>query len=150
MSTADEGLLLEHQHPVSRRHVLLDANRTCGWLLLTVPDEYRIERDAFAFSPGLLVEVDQAVRAAKAGDPPPLAADYATDEAIIREPDANDFTFRWSEDGESVAVLHQGSPLAMIVSGAPRGYSRALGRDGFYGHPWDQTVYERVFDPHAD
>jgi hypothetical protein len=145
MSDTDEGLLIEQQHPGSRRHALLDANATCGWLLLTVPDEYRIDRDAFAFSPGPLVPVEKAILAAKDGEPPPLASEYASAEAIIRDAGPDDFAFRWSDDGESVAVLYLGDPVAMIVSGSDRGYSRALNRESFYGHPWDQELYDSVF-----
>ena len=146
MGVKGKGLLIEHEHARSRRHALLDANEQCGWLLLTLPGEYRIDREAFVFSPGLLVPVDEAIRASKDGHPPPLASEYASPDAIIREPDADEFAFRWSDDGESVAVLHRGEPAAMIVSGSNRGYSRALSREGFYGHPWDQSIYESVFE----
>lgn len=142
-----EGFLLDRQHPGSHRNAILDANGRCAWLLLTVPDDYRIERDAFVFSPGPLVSLDEAIGAARAGEPPPLATDYASADAVIARARREHFAFRWSDDGQSVAVLHQGDPIAMIVAGSDRGYSRALGKSGFYGFPWDSDVYDETFGP---
>jgi hypothetical protein len=146
MSDAD-GFLLDRQHPGSLRYAILEASARCAWLYLTVPENYRVERDAFVFSPGPLVTRDEAVGSASLGEAPPLSVDYATPEAVLPDARREHFAFRWSDDGQSVAVLYQGNPIAMIVAGAERGYSRALSRSGPFGFPWDSEVYDATFGP---
>ena len=143
----DEGFVLDRRHPASRRRAILDVNGRCAWLYLTLPDNMRIDREAFVFSPGLLVTLDEAFGAAKASQPPPLAADYASACAVIVDARREHFAFRWSDDGQSVAVLYQGDPIAMIIADTDHGFSRALGRSGFYGYPWNSDVYVDTFGP---
>jgi hypothetical protein len=61
------------------------------------------------------------------------------------DPTERDWTFLWSDDGESVAVLADGHPLACIVGAVGPGYSRELEAGSSLGHAWDDTTYARVF-----
>jgi hypothetical protein len=79
------------------------------------------------------------------GQAPPLAKDYASKEAILSAAKSREFRFQWTADGQSVALLRNNSPIAMILADAKRGFSRAVGKSGPYGDPWDQAKYERVF-----
>lgn len=145
MGDEDTGIFLEHQHATTRRLVVLEADDRCAWLYLTGPGVRKPEKDAFAYTPGPLTDSDRARAEAKDGLPPSLAADYASGRATIEGARSEDFTFRWSADGRSVALLRRGEPIAMIVSDSKRGYSKALSRSGPYGEPWDQPTYDKVF-----
>jgi hypothetical protein len=61
------------------------------------------------------------------------------------DPTAYDWTFLWSNEGESVAVLADGRPLACIVGAVGPGYSRGLEAASSLGHAWDDTTFARVF-----
>jgi hypothetical protein len=143
---AEDGeIFLEHQHATSRRLAVLEADGRCAWLYLTEPGSRRPEKDAFVYSPGLLADSERAKAEAKEGLPPSLAAAFASERAVIGDARGEEFAFRWSAEGQGVAVLRKGEPIAMIVPGSKYGYSKALARSGPYGEPWDQPTYDRVF-----
>lgn len=138
-------MFLDQKHPQSGRFAILEADADCAWLYLTASGQPQLEEDAFAFSPGPLVTKDEAMAAAKAGAPPPLASEFASPIAVLTGTKPEEFAFKWSVDGESVAVLRNHDPIAMIVTGEKRGFSKALAKSGFYGEPWDQQLYEATF-----
>ncbi len=144
MDEADD-LFLEDQHPDSRRYAIFETNDNGGWLYLTAPDEGRPEADALVFSSGYLCTIEEAQQAAESGEAPPLAEPFASDEAILELANPDALALAWSEDGESIAVLYGERPLAMIVDGPRRSYSRAIGLKGPYGLPWDDEVYLATF-----
>ena len=144
-SDADTPLFLETQHGKSKRFALLEDNGSCCWLYLTTPDQTRPEKDCFVYSP--IEPIDElnidAVR--NEGVPPILTKNLATDSALLTNANPTDFRLNWSADGESIAVLHKGVPVAMIVKDRKRGLSRALNKSSYFGEPWDQSLYESVF-----
>lgn len=81
----------------------------------------------------------------KAGFPPPLASEYASIDAVVMDAQPEDFSLRWSPDGESIALLRKEKPLAMIVSRWKRGHSTALSKSGPYGEPWDEELFRATF-----
>ena len=44
-----------------------------------------------------------------------------------------------------MAIVRAGKPLAMLLIGKKRGYSKALRRSGFYGEPWDEALFTKTF-----
>jgi hypothetical protein len=145
VAQADDRITLDEQHPRSHRHAVLEADEHCAWLYLSVAGDCRPEQDAFAYTPGPLVTTAEAMAEAKKGNSPPLSSEYASAQAVIRDAKAGELTFQWSADGQSLALLRNGNPLAMILAEAKRGFSKALSKSGFYGEPWDQRRYERIF-----
>ena len=141
----DEGVFLEWRHEYSRRIAMLEVDSASAWLYLYYPDERRPEKDVFAYSVGLLVTTERAREVAKAGTQPPLASEYASPSAVLSDAKPEEFSLRWSTDGESVALIIEGRPLAMIVSGGKRGYSAALGKSGPFGEPWYEELYRATF-----
>ncbi len=138
-------IFLDEQHPVSGRHVIFQLDGHSGWLYLSGSGEQAPEKDAFVFSTGEMVSLEEALSAAQAGIPPALVREYASEQAVIADAHADEFFFWWSSDGESVALMRQGEPLAMIDAESEHGYSKALGLSGFYGMPWQQEHYESRF-----
>jgi len=144
-SDADTPLFLEAQHAKSRRFAILEDNGNSCWLYLTTPDQPRPEKDCFVYAPVEPIEELNIDAVRDEGEPPILTKNLATNSALLTNPKPSDFRLRWSVDGESIAVVHKGVPVAMIVKDRKRGVSKALNKSSFFGEPWDQGLYERVF-----
>ena len=140
---ADETLFLEDKHRASRRRAVLEDDGTSVWLYLTEPNSRKPAADAWVYNriPAPPTEDIESYR----GGPPPAAQGYASEHAVCDDPLAHEWSFIWSTDGESVAVAKDGQPMAFIISGQKRGYSRELVQDGPWGHPWSQKLFRSKF-----
>jgi len=69
----------------------------------------------------------------------------ASPTAVIRNPKASEFKFKWSADGDSVAVLRDGQPLAFATIKERFGYSRAVSITSPLANAWDQARYISLF-----
>jgi hypothetical protein len=142
-------LFLTSFNATSNRHAVLEDDGQSCWLYLTEVRGQRPEKDCFVYSPIQPVE-EPNLEAMASGAPPVLPRDLASAVAVLVESSAKDFSFVWSEDGESVVVMHRGTARAMIVSGERRGYSRALAKASPIGKPWDDSVFVRYFGRSGD
>jgi hypothetical protein len=79
----------------------------------------------------------------KRGDAPPLVKEYSTEKAV--RADLSGLILKWAEDEISVVALLEGEPLTMIVAGEKQGYSKAVGKEGPWGHSWDEKAYTEKF-----
>lgn len=114
--TKNEAPFESEQHPFSRRWAVVEDDGEVAWLYLSGPDS-----------------------------PEPVASCYLYNQADPMAPPPKDIHFRWSTDGESVAV-HFGSVLmGFIVSGEQHGFSRLLTMPGSLGSPLDAALYDRTF-----
>ena len=141
-----KGLLLSWQHPVSHRHAVLEELDGMAWLYLTNPGKLDPKRDcpAFATRPLTVEKVDMNA-VSKLGAPPPISKDVASPEAVITGVVPGNLNTVWSEDGESVGLLYKGRIIAMIVSSATQGHSRALELASPFGLPFDEGLANLVF-----
>ena len=144
-SAADDEIFLDSKHAKSHRFAILEEKNGTAWLYLTAADKPKPEKDVVVFARSRLATLNDVRAVAKKGQPPPLAKDYASKDALIRKPQGDEFTFLWSKDGQSVAVIHRGLPIAMILSNSKRGFAKAISKSGPFGEPWDQSAYERAF-----
>jgi hypothetical protein len=55
------------------------------------------------------------------------------------------FTFRWSGDGRSVALVVRDQPIAFILHDEAVGYGRNISKEGPMGSPWEEAKYESAF-----
>lgn len=116
-----------------------------AFLYLTEPRASRPARDAVVYcrrppeENGSLDEFD------KRGAPPGLTAKLASASAVIEEPKKTEFTFQWSTDGESVAVLRNGIPIAMATSWERIGYSKAVVVASSVANPWSESRFHALF-----
>jgi hypothetical protein len=140
----DENLFLEHKHSSSRRIGVLEDDATSAWLYLTEPDSRKPSGDAWVYNRIAAPPMD-AIKSYRGG-PPPAAEGFAKDSDIVDAPTKHEWTFVWSNDGESVAVLMDGEPMASIVAGNKGGHSRRLLKEGPWGHPWSEKLYQKTFD----
>lgn len=142
---APKPLFLEGKHAQSRRYAVVEEAGGTVYLYLTTPGEPRPERDIVVFATTSLVTEKEAVAKAQAGEPPPLAKEHASDQAILTGVTEGQLSLLWSKDGHAVAVVRAGKPLAMALISKKRGYSKALRRSGFFGEPWDEGLFARTF-----
>jgi hypothetical protein len=142
---SDENLFLDNKHPVSRRLAILEDDGTSGWLYLCDVDSLKPVADAWVYNriAAPAVETIQSYHR----DPPPAAQGYASEHAFCKDPSAYEWSFIWSQDGESVAVAKDGEVVAFIVGGQKGGYSRELVQEGPWGHPWSEGQFRSTFNP---
>lgn len=138
-----DGYLASEQHPTSARYAILCAEATSLWLFLTGPGAPdRIEADAFVRNRAPATEETSAPD----GGPPPAPREVLVDPAsCLPDPSARAWAFLWSPSGESVALLEDYEPVAMIHAGA--GTSAELGQPCAWGAPWSDEAFAQVFFP---
>lgn len=139
----DDNLFLDSEHPASGRRAVLDDDGTSAWLYLTEPGTRKPVADAWVYNRVAAPAVD-AIQSYRGG-PPPAAQGYASESALCEAAFAQEWSFIWSTDGESVAVAKDNQPVAFIVRGQKRGYSRELVKDGPWGHPWSESLFRSTF-----
>ena len=67
--------------------------------------------------------------------PPPIVKQFAEPGAVVDAPERSEWQFRWSADGESVALERDGVAVALIPAGQRRGYSSAIRAQCPWGEP---------------
>lgn len=140
-----EEIFLDSQSPVSKRYAVLEDNGTIAFLYLTEPGVPKPMKDAVVYMRIPPIEAVDWERIKKTGDTPLLRRDLASLNAVIKDPKASEFTFKWSTDGESVAVLRNGHPLAFASVKERFGYSRAVSVSSPLANAWDQVRYSGLF-----
>jgi hypothetical protein len=135
-------------HGQSRRNAFLVDDGCSAWLYLheAAPNERvcpPVAAVAFVFNHG--PPIDHSELESYRGLPPPISADYASDQAVCSNPDAFAWSFLWSADGESIAVLRDDVPVAVIRASEKRGYSKGVSKVGPWGHPWSEVVFDSIF-----
>ena len=111
-----EAPFASEQHSLSRRWAVVEDDGTVAWLYLSAPDSLK-----------------------------PVATCFLYNQADKLAPLAEDVHFRWSPDGQCVAVHFGSTLMGFIASGEDRGFSRLLTTVGALGAPLDAALYERKF-----
>ena len=104
------------QHPLTRRWAVVEEDGEVAWLYLSAPDALK-----------------------------PVAACFLYNQADQAAPQPKNIHFRWSSDGESVAVYFESVLMGFIAGGEQRGFSKLLTAPGALGAPLDESLYERTF-----
>ncbi len=142
-----EEIILQVEHPKSRRMAILEDNEKVAYLYLTQPGVPRPARDAVVYSRVALLPSVDWKKLKETGEPPQLAADVASSRAVIADPKAKEFSFRWSQDGHSVALLRNGEPIAMATARDALGYSKAIAKRSRLAKAWDEKRYVELIGP---
>jgi hypothetical protein len=129
---SEPGPFLSEQHPSSRRHAIFEDDGTSAWLYLTAPDEPRPVADVFVYNRQAPTDrVDESERSR----PPPIVKQFAAPGAVVDASRRSVWRFKWSADGNSVALVRDGVVVALIPSGRRRGYSSAVIAECPWGAP---------------
>lgn len=140
---SEENLFLLSQHPASRRFAVFEDDGVSAWLYLTAPESKKPSADAWVYN-RIAAPPTKDISAYRGG-PPPAAAGYASETAQCDSPHEFEWSFQWSDDGHSVAMRKNGRVVAFIVTDEKRRYSRELVKDGPWGRPWSDTVFQQAF-----
>tara|TARA_R110001592_G_scaffold132514_1_gene347179 strand:- start:1775 stop:2293 length:519 start_codon:yes stop_codon:yes gene_type:complete len=135
----------EDQNPKSGRVAILEDNGTSCWLYLTAPRERELEKGCLVYSAVEPTSTLNVEALGHSGETPMLSREFASGTAIISGAKAENFTFEWSQDGDSVCVVYRGNPKTMLVGESEDGFSKAIAKEGLFGKPWDQSVYTQTF-----
>ena len=79
------------------------------------------------------------------GDTPLFVTEYSSPEALIPDITNDRIVLRWSNDGNSIVALGDGEPFSMILAGQNTGFSKAISKEGYLGHPWSSEAYAKAF-----
>jgi hypothetical protein len=142
---AGPGLFLQSQHHQSRRYAILEDDGRIAYLYLTERGERMPVRDAVVYTRAPLAKAQDWDRV-KRGAPPELSLDIASPSAVVPFPKASEFSFRWAADGESVAILRKGSPVAMASIRYKLGHSKAVFVPSPLANPWDAGAFSTLFN----
>lgn len=140
-----QGIYLQSTSAVSNRSAVLEDDGHVAYLYLCTPGTFVPERDAVVYTRRPPVPKVDWWELSKTGETAPISKDIASRAAVVPKPSAADFTFMWSRDGEAVAILRDGRPLAFAVSSHPRGYSKAVAKASAMALPWNQRLFESTF-----
>jgi hypothetical protein len=141
-------LFVSDQNQVSKRWCILEDDGKSAWLYITEPENEKPVGDAFVYN--RIDPIPKSRVKDYSEGPPPICESHASDQAQIKNPNASQFSFIWSNNGESVALLSESKPIAMIINSKKDGYSKAVALHGPWGHPWDQDLYDRIFAEQAN
>lgn len=139
MSTED--FFVSEQHPISRRWAVMDDNGAVAWLYLTEPNTQKPAADCWLYN---RVEAPPVLRSAR-GEAPVVPATHVTNATAAEPPDEKDVCFEWSPDGQSVAVHFEQQLMGFIAAEHEHGFSKNLSKEGPFGHPLNQELYEQLF-----
>jgi hypothetical protein len=140
-----EGIFIHSHSDVSGRFAVLDETEQVAFLYLSKPRTQEPEKDAIAYmrvSPPKNVDWKEL---AKSGMPPVLSEEFASSNAIIPSANENQFSFVWSADGNSTALIYNGLPIAFVSISEGIGYSKAVSKENKLTNPWNQALYDKLF-----
>jgi hypothetical protein len=140
-----EEIFIHSYSPVSARLAILDDNQRVAYLYLTARGTQKPERDVIAYTRVAPTTTPDWAEMAKNGDAPLLPKEFASPVAVIPAPVASEFSFKWSRDGVSVALLRNGQPIAFASLSDRLGYSKAVAKSGALANAWSQERYDKIF-----
>ncbi|MEO1181884.1 MAG: hypothetical protein AAFX51_13795 [Cyanobacteria bacterium J06636_28] len=137
------NLFIDSHHPDSDRFAVFEDDGTSAWLYLTESGSQKIAADVWIYNRFDAPPTSEIK--SYPGNPPPAAIGYASDTALCEAPQAHNWQIIWSHDGQSVALAKDGVPVGCIILASRKNYSRELLKDGPWGKPWSDQVFESHF-----
>jgi len=141
----DNGIFLQSHNPISNRIAVFEDDEKTAFLYLLQKNSQKPEKDAVVYSRVPLPPKVDWSAISNSGNTPPLSIDVASKSAIISNPKTTEFSFKWSKDGNSVAILRNGIPLAFASTFEKYGFSKAIAKPSPLANPWNQNLYIKLF-----
>jgi hypothetical protein len=139
------GIFIHSHNETSGRYAILDEFGETGVLYLSEEGSQKPVRDAFAYMKVPPINKETWKERMKAGEPPTLHTEIASQSAVIPKTKENDFSFLWSSNGQAVALLYKGQAIAFISLNEKYGFSKAVTKGSPIVNPWDKNLYELLF-----
>ena len=121
------ALLIDNTNSKSGRTATVEESDTCAWMYLSKPNSTEIEKDVWLYNRIPAPSRDEIPN--YRGEAPPAAKDFIFEPGTMGSPKEENFEFRWSDDGESVAIWLFAELHAFILPDSKHGYSRLLKMD---------------------
>ena len=145
MITMAKDIFISSHNAISNRYSVFEDNEKVAFLYLTDIGIQKPIKDAIAYSRVPPVEKVDWEKIKETGDVPPLEQAIASNVAVIPNPSEKEFSFKWSPDGNAVALIRNGKPIAFISVKEKYGYSKAVAKSSRLANAWDQKKYESIF-----
>lgn len=140
-----EGIFIHSHNDLSDRFAILDEQSESAVLYLSEKGTQKPIKDAFAYMRIEPVDFDSWKSRMENGEPPVLHKELASDNALIKNTKESDFSFVWSSDGNSVALLYQKKPITFISITEEYGFSKSVVKDSPIVNLWNQELYGSLF-----
>ncbi|GMK37049.1 hypothetical protein PCCS19_01020 [Paenibacillus sp. CCS19] len=139
----NEDIFLSDFNPISKRWVIFEDDGQTGWLYLTEANDQKPQFDCWIYN---RIQPPNEIEISKyRTSPPPVTVEYAGENAFVTSVEGIEFKFKWSKDGNSVALLINEKPVGYIIAGNKRGFSSNLKKDGPWGSLLKQEQFEIIF-----
>lgn len=138
-----DSIYVDSVSPCETLQCIVEGDGRTVWMYLHDLEKRKVIGDAPVCSlvePLSLKEFQKTYRGKGA---PPLVKEYASAAATIADLDSRMIRLKWADD--AVVAMIKRKPVAMIVRATKRGHSRAIAKEGPWGHPWDQRKYDELF-----
>lgn len=139
-----EDIFLSDFNSISNRWVIFEDDGISGWLYLTKENEKKPQYDCWIYN---RIEAPSKRDLRKYRDAPPPATDeYTGENAFVSSSRELNIKFKWTKDGNAVALLINEKPYGYISTKNNKGYSMNLVREGPWGTPFNHSEYVSMFE----
>ncbi len=138
-----DGIFLSEKNSTSCRWAIFEDDKVSGWLYLTSANEKKPVGDCWIYN-RIKAPSPSEIKNYRNG-PPPASSDFCDSNIFVLPTDNISIIFRWSNDGNAVALIVDNISLGYIIAGNRGGYSRNLIRNGPWGNVFDEDRYREVF-----
>jgi len=141
-----EGLFIHSFNNVSNRYAILDELQDTAVLYLSEVDNQKPVKDAFAYMRVEPLDILTWKNRMKRGESPILHIGLASESSVITKTQESDFTFKWSLDGQSVALIYKQLPIAFISIKEKYGFSKSVKKNSPIVNSWNEELYDELFN----
>jgi len=139
----NKGIFLSEKNLISCRWAIFEDNEVSGWLYLTNPNEKKPIADCWIYN-RVEAPSPSEIKDYRNG-PPPASFEYCRSNVFVSKTDNMKISFKWSDDGNAVALIVENVPLGYIIAGSRGGYSRNLLKNGPWGNVFEEDRYKDIF-----
>lgn len=140
-----EGIFINSYNSLSDRYAILDEQDESAVLYLSEKGSQRPIKDAFAYMRIEPIDIDSWKDRMKAGEPPVLHKELASEQAVILTTKESDFSFTWSNDGDAVSLRYLNQPIAFISIDETFGFSKSVVKDSPVVNLWNEELFSSLF-----
>lgn len=141
-----EGIFIHSHNSISDRFAILDEQSESAVLYLSEKGSQKPLKDAFAYMRITPIDIDSWKDRMKAGEPPVLHKELASEQAFIPRTKESDFDFVWSDDGDSISLLYFRKPIVFISMSEEYGFSKSVVKDSPIVNQWNEELYGSLFN----
>ena len=137
----EENIYLTSENNLSKLTAIFEDDGISAWLYLHKSNS--VIFDAWVYNRISTPSKDYLEN--NRNSPPPAVQGFASETSLYNSPKDHKWSFLWSKDGMSVALLKDNIPISCIVSNLEQSYSKELIKNGPWGNTWSKEIYNANF-----